>query len=350
MQYSPPPIINGSNFSEEKIESFRSKDELISITALLSPECNLHCSYCYSNAGSKPPEIFNFEQWKNTLNQARNLGAEALWIPGSGEPFLDPSFHSSDGFPLIEFANQIGMNVTFFTNGTLINEKLAHQLFDMNVSIVTKLNSFNPSIQDLLVGKKNAYKLIQRGLISLISAGFNSSNPSRLGIDTVITSYNYHEIINLFKFCRDNNIIPYITVNLHGGRSCQNTQLDVSKEEIKKLFYTILEIDQKEYGFSWLPSPPIIGSQCKKLLYDIVVDYKGDVFVCPGIEIKIGNILESPLQEIISNSSLLKRIRMIPETLEGKCKNCLQTDCVYGCRLEALHSGDLFGEDPFCWH
>jgi radical SAM protein with 4Fe4S-binding SPASM domain len=348
--FSPPPTISGSSFNEQDIEDARKSKSLLSLSLLLSNACNLECRYCYRDAGPSEKISLSLNEWRNIILQAKDLGARNVWIPGSGEPLLDPNFCDGHTFPLIKICNSIGLSVTFFTNGTLLTPDLVNELRSFDVSVVAKLNSFDPDIQDYLAGRTNVSKNIRLGLQYLLDGGFADGSPSRLGLDTVIVAQNINEIPTIFKYCRDRNIIPYITANLHSGRACFNGELEIPQKDMKSLFYHLLDIDQKEYGYNWFPAPPIVGGQCKRLLYDIVVDYRGDVLICPGINIPIGNVLNQPLADIMISSYLFDKIRNMPETLNGKCKTCESDSCTYGCRLEAWSSGDMLGSDPMCWH
>jgi MoaA/NifB/PqqE/SkfB family radical SAM enzyme len=344
-----PPLIRGVDFSLSEIEVARENDKLLTLTYFVSNRCNFNCPYCYIDGGDELDNELSFSEFSRVVNQARELGASTLWIPGAGEPFLDHNFYCNNGFPIIDYANSIGMNVTFFTNGYFVTEEIARELMKRNVSIVTKINSFSPVVQDLLAGKKGAYRGMQAGLGYLLEAGFNKGDPTRLGINTVITQQNYSEILGVFVFCRLNNIVPYISTTLHGGRACRHPELDVPLEQVRDLFDRALEIDQREYGHTWIPSPPIMADQCRKLYYDIVVTSTGDVKFCPGLPISIGSVRDKSLSEIIAGSELLHRIRNMKNHLKGKCGSCNNDSCAYGCRLEAYSSGDLFGEDPGCW-
>ncbi len=348
--FKNPPNIALSNFSDWEIKEAQNHSGLLSITVLLGNNCNLNCLYCYRNAGKEDKHNLSLFDWENIIAQAKNLGARNVWIPGSGEPMLDKYFYNNGDFPFLKICKELNLSVTFFTNGTHFTDSNLEELKDFDISIITKLNSFNPTIQDYLAGKRGCSEEIYEGLKLLLKHGFNKSTPTYLGIDTVITAQNYTEIEYIFRFCRDNNIIPYITANLHGGRTNSNHQLDIHNDQIKELFYKILKIDQESYGFSWSPTPPIIASQCKKLLYDIVVDYKGHVLLCPGIDIVVGNLKNDSLENIIKKSELIKKIRNMPATLTGKCQSCKNPECQYGCRLEALAiNNDLFSSDPICW-
>lgn len=347
-KYQKPPVIAGINFSDKEIENARKSRKLLSISLLTSNKCNLHCLYCYRDAGSKLSEELDFDEQKKILIQAKRLGAKVVWIPGSGEPLCDKIFYDKEEFPLIDFANGIGLYVIFFTNGSLITEKVAGTLFPKKVSVITKLNSFSKTTQDLLSGK-NSFEKIWQGLQNLINAGFNEGN--RLGIDSVIVKQNYQEISELFCFCRDNHAIPYITTELHGGRGTANAEfLDVDVDAIKQIFLELLVIDQKRYGYTWFPSPPLVAGHCKKLLHDIVVDSVGNIQICPGINISLGNVRQMSIKSVLESNEIVAKFRNPKEYLKGKCGKCLNRDCVYGCRLSAFASGDLFGEDPQCWH
>ena len=350
LMFKSPPFIDGTNFSKEEIDNAKKQNRLLSITLLLSNACNLKCKYCYRDAGKPFHHTFTINEWKDILLQAKELGARSVWIPGSGEPFLDPSFFNGQTFPLLELCCELDLSVAFFTNGTQITEESVSQLSNLGISVITKLNSFVPETQDYLTGIKNSYKEIRKGLDLLIEAGLAEKIPSHLAIDTVIVRQNYLEIPSIFEFCRDHNIIPYITANLHGGRACDNDILDIPLNQLQSLFEELLDIDQKKYGYSWFPSPPVVGSQCKRLLYDIVVEATGKVLLCPGIDIEIGNLHCNTLETIVNSSQLLKKIRNLPQTIKGACNNCQSDNCVYGCRLEAFANGDLFGEDPMCWY
>lgn len=344
-----PPLIGGVNFTSDEINCAKHNHSLLTLSYLTSNKCNFKCKYCYTNAGNAEDNEFTFDECKLVIDQARSLGANTIWIPGSGEPMLDNNFYIDGEFPLIDYANNKGMSVTFFTNGYYMTSDITQKLVQKNVSVITKINSFNRKIQDYLVGQNGAFERMQEGLHNLIGAGFNKTDTTRLGINTVITNQNHNEILDIFRYCRLNSIIPYISVMLHGGRAKEHSELDVPQDRIRNLFKKALEIDQSEFGFTWFPSPPYMADQCRKLFYDIVVTSTGEVRFCPGIDISFGNVRSKPLKEIMEESELLHKIRNMKCHLMGKCGICDNAYCSYGCRLEAYADGNLFGEDKSCW-
>lgn len=240
-----------------------------------------------------------------------------------------------------------------FTNGTLVTKEVAKKLFDLNVFIIPKLNSFIPRVQDYLAGAKGAYQKMRRGLENLMNAGFNKTEPSRLSLESIICRKNYKEIPDIFRFCRKNNIIPYIELVTFKGRAKENTDLAITREEAKKLFYDILKIDREEFGFDWIPIPPIIATTCRKLLYNMYIDCQGNVKPCVAVDVYAGNVRSKSLKEMLE-SRLIQSTRNVRRNLKGKCRDCehnLSGLCCGGCRGNTYNlTGDLFAEDPICWH
>lgn len=342
MEYDTPPVLKYMDFQEAEIEKARLDNHLLLIDIHMGNRCNLHCPGCYRNAGRSFAEELTIDECENILRQARALGAKTWVVTGSGEPFLDPKLQ-----PLIEFAGWLNMGVVIFTNNTLITSDLAHWLSVEEVSIVAKLNSFKPDIQDFIVGKPGAHTAIYRGLKNLVDYGFNKPQPSKLGIDTVIVRQNYEEISDIFRYCRSSNIVPYITTELPGGRGKDNAEiLDVSVQEIKDIFFRLREIDRKEYGFNWEPHPPIVaGGSCKKILYQLFVGPTGEIGVCPGLDASLGNIRKISLADALQ-SELVQKIRH-PEKFYQPCPICNEK-CTGGCLLSKHSAGDIFGIDPQC--
>jgi MoaA/NifB/PqqE/SkfB family radical SAM enzyme len=345
MSYRKPPALKYMRFTNAQVERARTGNRLWIIDSHMSNQCNLHCPTCYRDAGKSLAKELTFEECKNILRQAKALGAQTWLITGSGEPFMDPKL-----LPLIEYARTLRMNVVVFTNNTFITRDLAFHLFDRKVSIVAKLNSFVPDIQDFFVGTPGAHRNIYQGLQILMDAGFNKTCPSRLGIDSVIVRQNYREIPKIFRFCRDNNIVPYITTELHGGRGVKNAQaLDITVNGIKRIFYYLRDVDRMEYGFDWMPHPPIVaGGSCRKIIHQLFVGPTGEIGFCPGLGTSLGNIRKVTLTETLK-SELVQKIRH-PEKFYQPCKICKDKNpsCTGGCLLSKYSAGDLFGTDPQC--
>ncbi len=97
----------------------------IGVTAELTYRCNLRCIHCYcTNSISKE---LTLNEWKRAIDILKSWGTVFITFTG-GEPLL-----REDLLQIMRYASKNGMALRLFTNGTLINEKIADHLKDMNL-------------------------------------------------------------------------------------------------------------------------------------------------------------------------------------------------------------------------
>ncbi|MDH5413641.1 MAG: radical SAM protein [Flavobacteriaceae bacterium] len=331
--FKNPPKVKGFDFSDNEILDALRKNKILMCIIFTPQKCNLACPYCFTSNFTNGRNFLSLDQYKNIIKQVKRLGAKSIWWVGNGEPFLYKYWRE-----LIDYITIQHMWIGIFTNGTKITKEIADFLNTSNVSLYVKMNSFNPEVQDELVGGiKGTYNEIRSSILNLLAVGFNTKN--RLAIETVITRKNYNEIPLIFMWARLNNIIPFIEMmeyaNIHARK------LDVSMFEHKNLFYKLLDIDQKEFGYKWTPSPPWVAERCRNLYFSITIDAEGYIKPCSGLALKIGNIAEKPL-EYWWYTPELRQFRD-PSKLEPN-ENTLGN---YGCKSHAYHlTGNPFAVDP----
>lgn len=353
-KYHPPPQIKGMDFSKEKIEQVNKEHRLLILTIFTSARCDLKCPYCYVSGHKLTRKSLKNEltlpEYKKILKWAKELGTETIWLPGAGEPLILKEFKE-----LVDYICELDMNLIMFTDNTHITEEVAKWLLERKISVYAKLNSFHPKIQDQMVGVKGAHIKIYRGLYNLLGVGYNKTKEYIMGIETVITPINLPEIVEIFEWARDNHIIPFIELPMYWKNGEFPEKMKVKPEEAKEIFNQLLSIDRKKYGFTWIPHPPYVASQCDKYGHTLAIDSQGDVHPCAGADlINLGNIREKSLKEIWENPGVEEKYcKKVYENLEGKCGTCpihRRYGC-YGCRGHALRTTkNLYGPDLRCWH
>lgn len=282
--FQEPPVLFGEDFSPS-LESI-----LDSVRISLPVWCNLKCIYCCTGAEGKA-EGLEFGKFLNIVEDTKKLGAKTIKIVGHGEPLLYPKL-----FELLDFIQKKQMKTVLFTNNTCITKGIARKLFGYELSVVAKLNSFDEKTQNLLCGC-SAFNDICFGLNNLLEAGFNKTKPSRLGIDSVICRQNFEEVPKLFRFCRENNIVPKLEVLTIKGRAKKN--YSPAKIQLRKLVLGLLEIDRKCFGFSWDPGAKHIAEKPSGLSKSCFIDENGFVYPTTASENSAGNILQKLLKEIL---------------------------------------------------
>ncbi|MDD2703056.1 MAG: radical SAM protein [Candidatus Omnitrophica bacterium] len=330
-------------FAKHEIEETMRAKRLLSLEIEFSLRCNLRCPYCYVPSKEHLENELSSEEIRDCILQARDLGARKIIILG-GEPMMHPGFMEH-----IAFIRDNGLGVELFTNGYYITGENAKELFEMGVNVVLKMNTFNEELQDKLTGARGSSLFMRRALDFLREAGY-PDDKSFLAVSTVICRDNIDELLPMWEWLRDRNILPYFEIITPQGNARQNDWLVPDMGKIKKLFFDIAELDRKRYGNHWEPQPPLVGGRCLRHCFSCLVTSQGLVMPCVGVNIPIGNIRERKLKDILAESEVLQDLRDYRRTIKGPCRSCDKSLDCYGCRGAAYQlTGDYLASDPLCW-
>jgi MoaA/NifB/PqqE/SkfB family radical SAM enzyme/SAM-dependent methyltransferase len=309
-----PPRLRGIP-SEEEAAVALSEGKLLVIGIMTSRRCNLRCSYCYTDAGhARAGEIEHSERLR-VIREASDLGARLLWIPGEGEPLLD----RGPLWELLETAQRLGLWTLFYTSGALITREDAKRISAYPCSVVIKLNSLEAAVQDRIAGVLGTSQRIRRGLEYLIEEGL--ADQGRLGAETVILPENLEEIPEIFRFCRQRKLIPYIERLLPAGRGADHA-LHLSPAQEDQVFRTLANMDREEFGFEWEPKGTFAAGlwTCDRILYTLVVDAIGLVHPCVAICDTFGDVRRHSLDQIWNGARLTAFRRSLSLlTGRGRC-------------------------------
>ncbi len=316
MSYRHIPQLRGFDISIEESECYKKnyidfyktkelKNSIIPIISIAAPSyCNYRCIYCISDIeNTRPSELKNYEL-KNILDVGLLLGTKTIEIAGAGEPTLWTGLK-----PLISMACERRYTIVVFTNNSVICEDngLLEFFFEHDVSLVLKFNSFNSHIHNYLTNCQDADDHKKRALKKIMDLGYNKGNPLRVGIETIICSHNLEEIPKLWRFARDNNLFPFFET-LHYAGKAVNMVPDIPASAVYRLFNDICELDNKEYGYRWKPTPPYLGFNCS-LCDHIHIDENGNICPCVEFFFNIGNIKNEDFISILKRSAILFNIR-----------------------------------------
>ena len=211
----------GWDFSQDEITSALRAGEMLNPSIDLTNACNLNCPYCYieeKNSARKlrRPDELKHEEISAILRDLKACGAQTINIVGAGEPTIDPHFEET-----VQDIHDLGLRTVLFTNGIRLasDQSLVHFLYSRSTSVVLKYNSSDSHTQDLVAGRIGYTVKRDQALTHLFDAGFNAHSPTRLGIDMMAFKGNSHEIVNIHRWCRDENIFPICGEYIPTGRT-----------------------------------------------------------------------------------------------------------------------------------
>lgn len=314
------------------------------------------------------------ENFKQMLTKLKSLGMNVLSLYGR-EPVLwdkeaietnsEKNYFLKD---LINWAsNDLSVKVCLLSSGLDLDVSLLKNLFDKNGILFMK-NWGSKKSYDILMKHKNAYEKNQKSW-ELVKKTRKEYDKTRVIAEFLYTGINRKDLLEFWEKCLKDNILPFVEVPTIRG-DCIKTygSLKIDLEDYIKdiyelsllnisLLYNIDLEEVKKCDFWYPPYGSVFPMQCNKLTKGkgIFLDRNGDISICSGLPIKIGNINDLDIKEKLSNSKVISNTRQIYTNLKGWCKNCKysnEMNTCYGCRGNAYtYDGQqsAFSQDPMCF-
>lgn len=294
--------LEGWTFGEPTLERARRGLLLLNPSIDLANPCNLNCPYCFieekgSSRKSRRSNELSLNETLGIIEDFSQAGAQTINIVGAGEPLLDPSLET-----IVSRISELNMTTVVFTNGARMarDQRIVDFLYDHMCSVVLKFNALSNEIQDAVCGLPGYSLQRNEALRRLISAGFNSRFPTRLGIDTLAFQGNLEDIPVIHQWCREANVFPITAEFIPAGRTEDLTvsgvaslqTIDKNLSDLAKRALIPLTATQR----SWLLSVtseidmgfgiPVAtdrayfgGGKCTQLL-GLYVDIEGRIWPC----------------------------------------------------------------------
>lgn len=340
----------------------REKEELllsapIGVSIELTSKCNLKCKHCYTDAGLQQEKELSKDEMFKLIDELYSIEVGDLIYTG-GEPLCRP-----DIFEIAQYADEQDFSQTLSTNGTLIDMETTSKIARLGFSGVQVSIEGNEAQHDALTGVKGSYRKSLKALENLEREGIVCA------VATTITSLNIEYIPSLIRKIYEETPACRIRLLkfLPMGRGENACDLEVSTEELKKLYSVIKEIEKEikapfqisladafnapffDYpshsctaGYSWCCITPE-G-------YVIPCNYFSSPDVLKIIE--ADNVREKKFIDIWKSSPLFQKFRNPLNELEGKCKTCVVAkECKGGCRAVSFsYTSSLFNMGPYCMY
>jgi radical SAM protein with 4Fe4S-binding SPASM domain len=168
----------------------------LQVSIEVTRRCPLECQHCYNNLpmgdqDARSREMTTEEHFR-MLDELVEIGCFWLLYTG-GEIFARKDF-----LEIYTYAKQKGFLITLFTNGTLINEKIADYLVEWPpFAIEITLYGRTKETYEELTAIPGSYERCLRGIKLLRERGLP------LKLKTVATSINKHEVLAMKQFAEE---------------------------------------------------------------------------------------------------------------------------------------------------
>lgn len=343
---------------------------LISAFELL-PVCNLRCKMCYVRKSMddvrKGGGLKDAAWWLELAAQAREEGLLYPLLTG-GEPFLHPQF-----FEILEGLNNMGMQVTINSNGSLIDREVARNLsIHRPLRINITLYGASERAYGDLCGDPDAFRRVREAVALLKEYGvpvkFNAS----------ITPDNVDDLDEMIAFAKSQDcpiqVATYMFPPIRRDESMVGCNARLSPEDaaLARVRADYLQGDpgwfrgMAEYFSRFVPLDQLperrnaegeLGMRCRAGLSSFWVDWQGNLMNCgmyPSVKLDLAGQFRDKWKEL---TELTAGVRYKPGCLgcpnKGLCHPCIamvSNECgdvngtpEYLCRMNAA-AARLYGE------
>ena len=313
--------------------------------------CNLTCAHCYRDAGAKAEDELSTAEAKKMLTEIARAGFKIMIFSG-GEPLMRP-----DILALVKFAVGEGLRPVFGTNGTLITPAWAKNLkaagaMGMGIS----LDSLDPAKHDHFRGAEGAWEAAVRGMKNCRAAGLPFQ------IHTTVMDWNADELEAMTDFAVEKGAVAHHFFFLvPTGRAKTIEEESLRAEAYETVLRRIME-KQKTVAIELKPTcapkflriASLMGVKtrfrrgCLAGLAYCIINPRGKVQPCAYLTEEVGDVRETPFDEIWRESEVFQRLRTLD--YGGGCGVCDYKRACGGCRARAAyyHGGDYMAEEPWC--
>ena len=307
----------------------KTMDRLIPFTVHweLTYHCNLQCPHCYVVPQNSRQEL-SLGEITAILDLLKESGT--LYVIFSGGEIL----MRKDFFDIAGYARKKGFALRLLTNGTLIDERVADQIKQLNpLSVEISLYGSTPATHDRITACPGSFERSVKAL------GLLGERSIRTIVKSLMMKQNAGEFQKMKKlaqeigsqFLYDTVIIPRVDGSME---PCRN-RLD--GEELYRLFYPEVR-EKRENGNSRQDD-----LSCSAGLNVLSISPYGDVYPCMAFKESGGNLTKNSLSEI-QHSPMFSKMRSITLSELRECRGCKFIQYCNRCpALAWLETGDLLG-------
>ncbi|HEX3741975.1 MAG TPA: radical SAM protein [Terriglobales bacterium] len=293
----------------------------LEVSLEVTRRCPLDCQHCYNNLAmgdlaARSRELTK-EEYFSILTELADMGVVWLLFTG-GEIFARKDF-----LEIYSFANRKGFLITLFTNGILINEKIADYLlqfppFEIEITLYGRTRETYEKLTQL----PGSFDRCMRGVRLLLDRGLP------LKLKTVATSINRHEVAGMKAFAEQELGVEFKFDGMINPRiDCSSAPLAVrlAPEEVValELHWPKIAAEHRRSIGKELASPPTPVNtvySCGGGVTAFAIDPTGDMSICVLSHRDSYNVRHGSVRE--GWEQFLLKVRQRKARQISKCSNC----------------------------
>lgn len=299
----------------------------------ITQKCNLRCLHCYEgNEHLGFEDVLSLDEWKDIIDQLAAEKINRLIVIG-GEPCCNRNVNE-----ILSYAAQYPIDITIFTNGTLIDDRLFQTIVDNNIRVKISVYGPNAEIHDKVTTIKGSFDKLVKNVKKLKEKNVDVTS------SIVVMKENEEYIDQTVEFVKSigMNFKKYDVIrNVYGGTQSKHTP-----------------ISQKALDFAYFKKPNFWTSeeQFEKNMFlntcwygKIAIMENGDVIPCEfERNYKYGNIKNNMIREILEKEETINKWWLNFDKIDV-CNDCEFRYACRDCRALGISvCGSMTSKNPRC--
>ncbi|MBR1693970.1 MAG: putative heme d1 biosynthesis radical SAM protein NirJ2, partial [Selenomonas sp.] len=300
--------------------------------------CNMYCAHCYRDAGCKAEDELSTEEAKKLLREIAKAGFKIMIFSG-GEPLTRP-----DIVELVKYASDLGLFPVFGTNGTLITLEMTKALKEAGArGMGISLDSLDKEKHDKFRAYPGGWDGAVQGMKNCREVGLPFQ------IHTTVMDWNQQELETMTDFAVEIGAkAHHFFFLVPTGRAATIEEESLRAEQYEDVLTRIMKKQQEvdiELKTTCAPQFLRIADQlgiktrfhrgCLAGLSYCIISPRGKVQPCAYLNMELGDVHDTPFDEIWNNSEVLKKLRTLEYS--GGCGSCNYKGVCGGCRARAAY-------------